>query len=277
MFYSQGKLSKLIKSIFTVILSAIMFFNSAIVVIAAQPKAKTEVIEQEASTDIITLKDTPLLFTEIDYVTSYDTVVYYALIDEIQECLLHLNVAIASGTYTADACERMEQEIIRLEAINTKAELNIDRIYSWTDEYYYAAKTWLFFIQRGYSEAVVSAILGNMMIETSGGTLWLKPFVYDHTGNYYGLCQWSLYYRPEAAGMTFEEQLEYLAADMEKEFNAFGSCYRRGFTYEDFLNMTDPGEAARAFAMVYERCGSAYYIIRMQAAQKAYNYFSLEQ
>jgi hypothetical protein len=115
-----------------------------------------------------------------------------------------------------------------------------------------------------------------MMIETSGGELCLNPTIYNDTGDYYGLCQWSLFYRPEAAGMSFDEQLNYLMSDIEKEFNTFGKCYRKGFDYKDFLTMTDPAEAAIAFAAVYERCGVGSYHIRKQAAREAFNYFKLK-
>jgi hypothetical protein len=103
----------------------------------------------------------------------------------------------------------------------------------------------------------------------------LKPFDYNPSGDYYGLCQWSLYYHPTIADMSFDQQLEYLMATIEKEFNTFGNYYAKGFTFEDFLAMKDPAKAAKAFAMVYERCDSNYYNIRMQAALTTYDYFSL--
>jgi hypothetical protein len=113
-----------------------------------------------------------------------------------------------------------------------------------------------------------------MMVETSGGTLALKPNIYSPGGSFYGLCQWSLYYRPNVANMSFEDQLVYLLNDLEHEFNTFGSvCYKRGFYYEDFIAMEDPSEAAYAFAKIYERCGSESYGARRTSARKAYDYF----
>lgn len=143
----------------------------------------------------------------------------------------------------------------------------------WEKEYFYATNIFKYFTQRGFTKEVTSAILGNMMIETSGGSLSLKPTIYSKSGNYYGLCQWSLKYYPEAHGLSFEQQLDYLLRTMPKEFNTFGWLYKKGFDFEDFIKMTDVEEAAFAFAKVYERCGPASYNLRQQAARKAYNYF----
>jgi hypothetical protein len=123
---------------------------------------------------------------------------------------------------------------------------------------------------------VTCGIIGNMMIETSGGTLDLKPYIYSPSGNYYGLCQWSQKYYPGTKDLPFEHQLDYLLGSMPWEFNTFGKNYKTGFKYEDFLKMTDPAEAALAFAKSYERCCPASYEMRQEAAIKAYNYFNLE-
>ena len=37
--------------------------------------------------------------------------------------------------------------------------------------------------------------------------------------------------------------------------------------------MSNERDAAKAFAKCYERCGSSTYTIRMNNAEKAYNYF----
>ncbi len=151
-----------------------------------------------------------------------------------------------------------------------------DKIQQWEEEHYYATKVWEYFRQRGFSQEITCAIIGNMMIETSGGSLDLNPTIYSPSGNYYGLCQWSKKYCPDAQGLSFEQQLDYLLETMQWEFNTFGWLYEEDFDYEDFLNMTDPAEAALAFAKSYERCGPASYELRQQAAVEAYDYFSLE-
>ena len=149
-----------------------------------------------------------------------------------------------------------------------------NKIQQWEEEYYYAAKVWEYLRQKGFSQEVTCAIIGNMMIETSGGSLALNPTIYSPSGNYYGLCQWSKKYYPEAHGLSFEQQLEFLLNNIEWEINTFGKCYKEGFKYEDFLTITDPAEAALAFAKSYERCGPASYEMRQEAAEKAYEYFS---
>lgn len=149
-----------------------------------------------------------------------------------------------------------------------------NKIQQCEEEYYYATKVWEYLRQKGFSQEVTCAIIGNMMIETSGGSLALNPTIYSPSGNYYGLCQWSKKYYPEAHGLSFEQQLEFLLNNIEWEINTFGKCYKEGFKYEDFLTITDPAEAALAFAKSYERCGPASYKMRQEAAEKAYEYFS---
>lgn len=154
----------------------------------------------------------------------------------------------------------------------TEQELKIKQF---EKEHYYATKVWEYLRQKGFSQEVTCAIIGNMMIETSGGSLDLNPTIYSPSGNYYGLCQWSKKYCPDAQGLSFEDQLDYLVETMPWEFNTFGKNYKGGFKYEDFLNMTDVEEAALAFAKSYERCSSVSYEMRQAAAVVAYEYFNL--
>jgi hypothetical protein len=145
------------------------------------------------------------------------------------------------------------------------------------EEHYYATKVWEYLRQEGFNQEVTCAIIGNMMIETSGGALDLNPTIYSPSGNYYGLCQWSKKYCPDAQGLSFEQQLDYLLETMQLEFNTFGWLYAEDFNYEGFLEMTDPAEAALAFAKSYERCSSVSYEMRQEAAEKAYEYFDLNK
>lgn len=151
------------------------------------------------------------------------------------------------------------------------------KIQKWEEEYYYATNVWKYLRQRNFSQEVACGIIGNMMVETSGGTLDLKPSVYSPSGNYYGLCQWSQKYYPETKDLSFECQLDYLVNSMPWEFNTFGWLYKDVFDYEDFLTVDDPAKAALAFAKSYERCGPASYELRQEAALKAYEYFDLER
>ena len=217
----------------------------------------------------------PVTFPELTYIALFDIDACNLYIDEVRVAVSKVEAAIESEKYTDQAEGIMRQEVTRLYSIIAYTEADIRHYTTQEQEHYYAAKVWQFFKQRGYNDAVTSAIIGNMMIETSGGTLELRPEIYSSGKGFYGLCQWSLYYKPFMSGKTFEEQLEYLDSDMQKEFESFGFCYKRGFTYEDFLAMEDPAQAALAFAKVYERCGSGSYGLRKQAANRAYNYFTV--
>jgi hypothetical protein len=153
----------------------------------------------------------------------------------------------------------------------------LTKIQKWEEEHYYATRVWKCLRQRNFSQEVACGIIGNMMIETSGGTLDLKPNIYSPSRNYYGLCQWSQKYYPGTKDLPFEHQLDYLLGTMPWEFNTFGKNYKKGFDYEAFLKITDPAEAALAFAKAYERCSPASYKLRQEAAIKAYEYFDLER
>lgn len=163
-----------------------------------------------------------------------------------------------------------------LEELEARVASDLAHYKAWEEEHFYATKVFQYFMQMGFTEEATSAIIGNMMIETSGGDLALKPNIYSKSGNYYGLCQWSLKYYPETKNISFEQQLDYLFNTMPWEFNTFGWLYEEGFDYEDFIRMTDAAEAALAFAKVYERCTPMSYKLRENAAVKAYKYFDLE-
>ena len=113
--------------------------------------------------------------------------------------------------------------------ITEQYEDHSDKIQQWEEEYYYATKVWEYLRQKGFSQEVTCAIIGNMMIETSGGSLDLKPTIYSLSGNYYGLCQWSKEYYPEAHGLSLEQQLEFLTNNIEWEIDTFGKCYKECF------------------------------------------------
>lgn len=151
----------------------------------------------------------------------------------------------------------------------------LEKVKKWEKDHYYATKVWEFLRLRGFSQEVTCGIIGNMMVETSGGTLDLNPTIYSLDGNFYGLCQWHQEYYPETKDLSFESQLGYLLETMPQEFSTFGELYEENFDYEDFLKIKDPSEAALVFAKVYERCRPASYELRQEAAQKAYEYFNL--
>ncbi len=142
-----------------------------------------------------------------------------------------------------------------------------------TSEYPVAAEVWIYLTDTlGYSEEVTAGIIGNMMAEVGGQTLALQPSLGSRS--YYGICQWSLYYYPEANGMNLQEQLDFLSKTIKSEFNTFGGVYKYGFDYNSFLKLTDVEECAMAFAKSYERCGSGSYGVRKSNALIAYEYFT---
>lgn len=98
-----------------------------------------------------------------------------------------------------------------------------------------------------YSNAVIAGILGNMMAECGGQTLDLQWRLYGGGGRYYGLCQWNLYYCPDANGLDVTGQLDYLMDTIEENMTRFGGDYKY------FCGLEDAGEAAKYFANYYER------------------------
>lgn len=138
------------------------------------------------------------------------------------------------------------------------------------EEYPVATECWVYLKDLGYNDYVCAGIIGNMMAEVGGGTLDLQWWL----GNsFYGLCQWSTYYRPEAKGLDVPAQLDLLRDTIKAEIDYAGFIYKSGFNYEQFLELEDEREAALAFAMAYERCAKQHYWCRADYAEIAYNYF----
>ena len=225
---------------------------------------------------IIEGNNQPIFFEELEYQVTYDSDLARQYLTTIETSFMMLEYAIISGEYSSLAVVAMMDEYDRLQVIYNQIQQDLDQSLAWESEFYYAAKTYTFLKQVGYNDAVICGIIGNMMIETSGGTLDLQPTVYSASENYYGLCQWDLRHYPQYKGASFEQQLGYLIESVPYEFNTFGKLYKKSFTYENFLEITDPAEAAYAFAKVYERCSSAGYKARQAAALKAYEYFVLD-
>jgi len=237
-----------------------------------------EVITTEPSVCIEVEKiNTPILFLDAVYAPAYNIAKDTEVIMQLSGYIIELQAAIDSGDYSDTAITLMHDEISRLRSISDKLTCDIDTYKIWLSEYQYAANTWLFLKQHGFSDKVAAAIIGNMMIECGGGTLKLKPEIYSADGGFYGLCQWSLYYKPFMSGKSFEDQLTYLVDDLPKEFKNFGFCYTKGYTYNHFLASEDPAQAALAFAKVYERCAASSYNMRKLAAVKAYQYFVFDR
>ncbi len=222
-----------------------------------------------------TLNKLPILFPELDYMLSYNTDSTKELLSKLRSSITELE-NVNSADYTKKAVRAMSKELCRLQEIEVKVASDLEHYLTWEKDYYYATKVWQYFRQCGFNNVVTCAIIGNMMIETSDGTLDLNPTIYSPSSNYYGLCQWSQKYYPETKDLPFEAQLDYLLESIPLEFNSFGKNYKSGFNYEDFIKMTDIEEATLAFAKSYERCSSVSYEMRQEAALKAYEYFNLD-
>ena len=136
-------------------------------------------------------------------------------------------------------------------------------------EYESATYIWRFFKNQGYSDQAIAGILGNLMAEVGGQTLYIQYWLGSST--YYGMCQWNRGYYPGVVGLELEGQCEFLLSTIESEFNSYG--YIAGQTYSSFIQIEDEQAAALAFAKVYERCGSGSYSVRQRNATTAYNYF----
>ena len=137
---------------------------------------------------------------------------------------------------------------------------------------------WNFLVKEmGYSETIAAAILGNAMEESGGETLNLDPTVTNSIGCY-GVFQWNPACFPDVIGKDLAGQLEYFKTWI-KGFDQMAYKYKSGFTYEEFIKMTDIDQATIAFATVmegfedapYSQTGStAPYEQRMKNAKDAY-------
>ena len=131
----------------------------------------------------------------------------------------------------------------------------------------------------GYNNYVAAGIMGNILVECGGEGMTVKWWSGGWNTGYYGMCQWSLKYRPETYGMNLEQQCDYLRDTIQPAFDDFGPlCYKKGFNYEKFIQMEDAEEAAYAFAKCFERCANTpyNYQVRKVKAVEAYNYFANE-
>lgn len=255
-----------------------------------------------------------LMCVDIQYKTfkSVDDAKSFA--ESVSKAIELITTEYESTNYTAEELELIKAEKIRLEEIHgkvlsdiedmlkedTKTEVTTkpssgkkpvsnpttkpsedDKTVSTPDEatpskgkYKHATKVWRYLKNKGYSDAVCAGIMGNFMAETGGHTLNIKPNYYSSSGRYYGIAQWSSKYYPEVHGKDLDYQLNFLSKTIKEEFNTYGYLYKKGFDYNDFLNLNSPRDAALAFAKVYERCGSGSYSKRQSDAERALSYFT---
>ena len=178
--------------------------------------------------------------------------------------------------YDAEMDKIVSPKLNRIDILLDKYYDDRDYVELWDSrmkEYPAATEVWLIMKSWGWNDAVCAGVIGNMMAEVGGQTLKLKACIYGGGGWYYGLCMWRIKYCPEIDGLDIPGQMNVLYNTIGEQFDYAGFCYRSGFGLDDFLNMTDPGEAAIAFAKVYERPASQYVNHRAGNAWRAYNYF----
>lgn len=128
---------------------------------------------------------------------------------------------------------------------------------------------WIMLRAKGFNEYVTAGIMGNIQAECG-----FKWNIYSAGGESYGICQWLLKYCPEVAGMTLEEQIDYLLKTIERPFNS--SSYNRNYkntTYNQFINLQSEREAAAAFMLIYERPASKDPTKRSNYATEIYKEF----
>lgn len=133
-----------------------------------------------------------------------------------------------------------------------------------------AVEIWYYLKDAGYNDYVCAGILGNIMTEVGGHSFHIQYWLRNES--YAGMCQWSLKYFPDVP-QDVKGQCDLLLDTIEENLNIFGSNYKAGFNYEEFLKLKDEREAALAFAKCYERCHPDYYDIRLDDATMAYDFF----
>lgn len=199
--------------------------------------------------------------------TSEDNIPSEATVDEV---IVTTTVETTVAETTAPTTVATEPETTTAERVEVEVEQPVD-YYPIEGEYPVAAYIWNYLKGLGYNDYVCAGIMGNLMIETGGHTLNIDPYIYGCGGSYYGICQWSAYYCPGIQGASLDSQLAYLAKTIEYEMDVYGFNYSSTMDYDEFLQMTDAGEAAKAFGQCYERGAGSY--VRAQCAYAAYDYF----
>ena len=138
-------------------------------------------------------------------------------------------------------------------------------------EYYIATKIWRYMKNLGWNDYVCAGIMGNLMTETGGQTIYIKP---NASGNgYYGICQWNSAYKNDVWGADLQGQLNYLGKSIKYQIDTYGYTYKPNFNFNSFLELNNERDVALAFAKCYERCSSSSYNVRQNNATFAYNYF----
>lgn len=211
----------------------------------------------------------------------------YETMDTLLKLIEEQQTKIEAAHELAEAARKLEyseeHEIIQTaraewkqaDELKTKYEnIYINLKNKWEEkekEYPAATYIWTYLKDLGYNDQICAGILGNIMTECGGQTLDIQWYL--ESKSYYGICQWAKKYASLAAGASLKEQCDYLRDTIKDEIDTFGYCYQKNFSYNEFLQLTDIGQATLAFAKTYERCSSNGYKARQINAINAYNYF----
>ena len=246
-------------------------------------------MELSCDSTSVSINDTPTVGSSYELKAEVHELKETDDINELNDLIADCASRMDAATQMAEACKTLGYEeddpVIKLaeeEYSNAESDMNyyqellVDAKRMLREKEYPAASVvWYYLTETmGLNEHVAAGILGNMMAEVGGQTLDLQV---DCSGRgYYGICQWSRKYMVyDITGSNLDTQLEYLNKTIEDEFAVFGDLYTSGFTYQDFCNMQNAQDAAKAFAVVYERCGSGSYSVRKSNAVKAYEYYTI--
>lgn len=140
-------------------------------------------------------------------------------------------------------------------------------------EYPIATHVWTTMKSYGWNDYVCAGIMGNMMAECGGNTLYLQPTIISSNSLYYGLCQWQQGYS-SVWYQDIDGQLTFLKDTLQYEMDTYGKNYKYGFNYDSFTSLENEKKAAEAFLRCYER-GSTYTLSQRQKnAEMALSYFA---
>lgn len=128
----------------------------------------------------------------------------------------------------------------------------------------------------GLSNAAACGVMGNIMAESGiNCTLDINYEAWNASSHCYGICQWKDTGLEKNKGQGINDlnaQIGHLLGTMPIRIPT--NTWKKGYPYELFMQLQDPGEAARIFCEEYEICGNwSNHTKRATLAWEAYNYF----
>lgn len=138
---------------------------------------------------------------------------------------------------------------------------------------------WGFLTNNGFSEAAAAGIMGNMDAESG-----INPEAVQPNGDKaYGICQWAggrknnLINYASSKGCNWTDlatQLEFLLEELQSGGQYLGSKAEKYKSLSEFMNATDPAQAAVDFEKSFERAGKPVLEKRIEAALYYYQQFT---